>query len=341
MSRPYVLVANAGESTISVFRLERRTLERTSVAKGLTGCSNFVHDPARDLVYAAVKGEPAGIVTLRLDRQAGTLTPLSRFDTPRGGMNYVSLTRGGTALLGASFAGGYGIIAPATDGVLGVPVSTIGYPNLHSVLPSADGQFAYFVSLGADLVAQYRISDDLQLLPLTPATAPAPVGSGPRHLVLSADETTVYVMTEFTGEVLRYQRGPRTGLLTFLDSTIAHDTSQGLRPGALGANPADRGAIWGADIHWGPEERTLWVSERSTSTLGPLSVDLDGSLGPPETFTVTQPQPRGFATSSDGTLLVATGERSTEIAVYAVSRTGLELRQHAETGHGANWVRFV
>ena len=106
--------------------------------------------------------------------------PLHRRDLPRGGMNYLALTRDGTGLLGASYGGGYGITAPVVDGVVGEPVSTIAYPNLHSVLPSADGRFAYFVSLGADLVAQYALDDDLRLVPLTPETVAAPAGSGPR-----------------------------------------------------------------------------------------------------------------------------------------------------------------
>ena len=54
---------------------------------------------------------------------------------------------------------------------------------------------------------------------------------------------------------------------------------------------------------------------------------------------VTEPQPRGFAVS--GEWLVAAGERSTEVSLYAVDADRLELRQRIETGRGANWVRFV
>src|SRR5690606_30300936 len=128
----------------------------------------------RDLVYAAVKGTPAGILTLSLDRESGRLTPRSRLDLPDGGMNYLALTRDGAGLLGAAYSGGYGISCSIADGVLSEPVSRVEFPNLHSVLPSADGRFAYFVSLGADLVAQYALTDDLRLEPLTPATVSAP-----------------------------------------------------------------------------------------------------------------------------------------------------------------------
>lgn len=345
-ARPLVLVANAGDGTISVFELRDRALRRVGLAEGLTGCSTFVHDPVRDLVHAAVKGDPAGIVTLALDRTEGSLTPLSRLDTPRGGMNYLSLTRGGRALLGASYGGGYGIICPVgTDGAgiatIGEPVSVVEYPNLHSVLASADGRFAYFVSLGADLVAQYSITPDLHLTPLDPPTVAVPGGVGPRHLVINAAGDTVLVLTEFTGELLRFRRDPERGTLTFLDATPAHDTTLGLRRSVFGADPLEIHAVWGADLHWGAGERTVWASERTGSTLVGLRIDEGGALSPAHRFVNTETQPRGFALSPDGDFLVAAGERSTRVSLYAVDEDRLELLQQIETGRGANWVRFV
>ncbi|MCT9820950.1 lactonase family protein [Microbacterium sp. W1N] len=334
-----VLVANATDGSISVFRFDDGALELLATTDGLTGTSTFAVDADRDLVYAAVKGDVAGIVTLSLDRATGVLTPLSRRDLPRGGMNYLALTRGGTALLGAAYGAGYGILSPVTDGEVGEPVSTVEFPNLHSVLPSADGRFAYFVSLGADLIAQYAIADELGLVPLEPATVAAPAGSGPRHLVLSEAQDAVYVMTEFSGEVLRYVRDTFTGVLTAADAATVYDTAAGLGHSEFGANPLDHHYIWGADLHLAGDR--LWASERTESTLGAVTVAADGTLAPAETFTVTETQPRGFAVSPDGAWLVAAGEKSTTVSLYAVGGDRLELRQRAETGNGANWVRFV
>jgi len=336
-----VLVANAGDGSISTFRLSDGVLERIAVTEGLDGCSCFAVDSARDLVYAGVKGEPAGIVTLRLDRATGGLEQTSRLDLPDGGMNYLALAREGTALLGASYGGGYGISAPVTDGVVGHPVSRIEFPNLHSVLPSADGRFAYFVSLGADLVAQYAIDDDLALVPLQPETVAAPDGSGPRHLVLNAAQDAVYVLTEFSAEVLHYARDVRTGLLELKDAAPAFDPSKGLAHSRFGADPRAEHLIWGADLHFGAGERWLWATERTESTLGAVAVSEDGSVSAPTSFTITETQPRGFAVSPDGAYLVAAGEQSIHVALYAVDEDRLELLQRAETGRGANWVRFV
>ncbi|HAS32313.1 MAG TPA: 6-phosphogluconolactonase [Microbacterium sp.] len=341
MTHSLVLVANAGDGSLSLFRFDGAALERLSVTEGLTGCSTFAVDSTRDLVYAAVKGDPAGIVTLSLDRAAGVLTEVSRRDLPRGGMNYLALTHDGEVLLGASYGGGYGILSTVTDGVVSAPVSEIAYANLHAVLPDASGRFAYFVSLGDDLVAQYAITDEPSLEPLSPSTVAFPPGIGPRHLALNAAEDSVYVLTEFSAEIVRLHRDRQNGVLVPDGSTAAHDVAVGLPPGVFGGNPTVNPALWGADLHWGAGQKHLWASERSTSSLAAVPVAADGSLRPAETFTPTEPQPRGFALSADGRYLVAAGERSTTVSLYAVHGQHLELLQRAETGGGANWVRFI
>ncbi|WP_100810123.1 lactonase family protein [Microbacterium sp. BR1] len=342
---PRVLVANAGDGSISVFRVVEQRLERLGVTGGLNDCSTFAVDAARDLVYAAVKGDasgrPAGILTLELDRTTGTLTPRSRLDLPDGGMNYLALAHAGTTLLGAAYSGGYGISCRIDGGVVGEPVSRVTFPNLHSVLGSADGRFAYFVSLGADLVAQYALDDDRRLVPLSPETVSAPTGSGPRHLVLNSANDAVYVVTEFSGEVLHYDRDITTGTLGLRGATSVVDAAKGLGHSVFGADPMANHFIWGADIHWGADEATLWTSERTESTLAASTVGTDGAVTAPRRFQETEPQPRGFALSPDGSLLVAAGERSTTVSLYAVDGDRLELLQRAETGTGANWVRFV
>lgn len=342
---PLLLVANASDGTISSFRFADGALERLAVTEGVTGCSTFVVDPARDLVYAGVK--PSGdhvhpaVATLRLDRETGRLAEVSRRDLPDGGMNYLALTHDGAGLLGVSYGGGYGFTATVADGEVSEPVSRIAFANLHSVLPSADGAFAYFVSLGDDVVAQYALGEDMRLSPLSPETVAAPAGSGPRHLVLNAAEDAVYVLTEFSGEVLHFARDTATGTLEYRDAASFVDPSKDLGHSVFGANPLEHHYIWGADLHPSDGGRLLWGSERTESTLGALRVHDDGSLSAPTTFTTTERQPRGFAVSPDGRHLVAAGEKSTSVSLYAIDGESLDLLQRAETGNGANWLRFV
>lgn len=344
MSPSLVLVANAGESSISTFRVTDAGLERLSVTTGTTGCSNFAVDPERGLVYASVKADDenadAGILTLSLDRETGDLTPLTRVPLPGGAMNYLSLTRDGSVLLGAAYSGGYGIVC-AVDayGVVSPPAAEVRFPRLHSVLASSDGRHAYFVSLESDLIAQFSLGDDLALTPLDPPVAAAPTGSGPRHLAFGDDEQTLYVLTEFTGEVLRYRRDAAAGTLELLSATPAHDPSEKLRHSVIDEDPRENHYVWGADIHL--TDGVVWASERTASTLAALRIAADGSLSEPTGFVVTEDQPRGFAVSDDRTLLVAAGERSTSVSLYRVDGADLHLQGRYETGRGANWVRFA
>jgi 6-phosphogluconolactonase len=254
-------------------------------------------------------------------------------------MNYLALTRDGSALLGAAYSGGYGIVASVTDGVVSAPIAEVRFPRLHSVLASDDGRFAYFVSLEADLVAQYALSDDLALTPLEPATVPAPAGSGPRHIVLDDSRGAAYVLTEFSAEVLHFDRDRGSGVLSYRDFAPAHDPEAGLAPSVIDENPMEHHYVWGADLHLG--DGVLWASERTASTLGAVALAADGSVSTPDTYIATEPQPRGFALSDDKRFLLASGERSTTVSLYAVDGAELTLVAQAETGRGANWVRFA
>ena len=339
-SASLVLVTNPGESAIATYRLEGDILEPLAVTSGLPGIGTFAVDERRDLVYAGVKGDPAGIQTLALDRVAGTLTSQSRIDV-QASMGYLALAAGGRLLLGASYGGGYGCVWPVDEsGHLGEPVARVEFPNLHAVV--ATDEHAYFVSLGADLVAQYALASDGTLTPLDPPTVAVAAGSGPRHLVLSPDGTNVYVLTEFSGEAIRLARDPASGVLTRAESVPAHDTTRGLGHSIFGADPLEHHYIWGADLHLTPDGRRLLCSERTESTLTTIEVAPDGRLLDPMAVTGTERQPRGFALSPDGRLVLAVGERSDHLALSRLEDDGtLTPVSRTPTGTGANWVRAI
>ncbi|MBK8459959.1 MAG: beta-propeller fold lactonase family protein [Micropruina sp.] len=330
------LVANAGDGTISTFALDGG-LTRLAVNPVGTGVSTFAIDASRDLVYAGIKGDRLGIVTLGLNRDTGQLTEIAHRGTDAS-FAYLALTPDGAHLLGASYGGGYGLLWPVTDGELGPESPRIEYPNLHAVAVTSGGRHAYFASLGADLIAGYDLADG-RLTPLPSPTAEAPSGSGPRHLVLNRAEDALYVLTEFSGEALHYRRNP-DGSLHLVSTAIAHDPTKGLGRSVFGANPLEHHYIWGADLWLNADETQLWCSERTESTLACVPVGPDGRLSDAGWFGETETQPRGFCIS--GEHLIATGERSQQVALYTITPEGtLELVERAETGNAANWVRII
>ncbi len=338
MTRTLVLVGDAGDGSITTYGLADDRLTHLATSPIGPGCGTFAVDSRRDLVYVAAKADP-GIVTCTLDRRTGTLTPVRRAPAP-GNPTYLALAYDGTVLLSAYYHQGLGEARPVVDGAVGPVAGRIENANLHCVVPSADSRHAYFVSLGDDLVAACSVGDDASLARV--ADAPAPTGSGPRHLVLDAAEHNAYVVTEYSGEILRYLRDDSTGELSPAGATPVVDPRYGLLHSRIGADPRAEHLIWGADLHLARDGRTVWSTERTESVLATSPISANGSIGSPVAFTPTELQPRGFGRSPDGRHLVVTGERATTVTLYGVGADGVPTEfGRYPAGAGACWVRFV
>ena len=349
-----VLIANAGDGTVSALRLHRdgpegARLESLATSPVGQGVGTFAIDTERDLVYAGVKGDPPAIVTLRLDRESGALTEISRRAVDAS-LAYIALGRGGSVVLGASYGGGFGSTwlvdggSPSGAGELGEAVARVEFTNAHCILAAQTGsatteagtEHAYLVSLGEDLIAQFTLGADGSFTPLDPPTAAAPAGSGPRHLVVEG--RNAYVMTEFSGEAIRYAIGD-DGTLLRQEAVSAVEPDADLSHSRLGADPVEEHLIRGADLHvagsW------LLCSERSASTIASLPLE-QGRLGDAVAFAATPKQPRGFGVTADGAYVVAVGEKASVAALSRVESDGLlTLLGETPIGSGANWVRII
>lgn len=344
MSDDLVLIANAKDNTIATFALAGDALRPLATTPLPGSCSTFAVDAERDIVYAGVKAGPGtdepAIIGLALDRASGRLDEIGR----RGcgaAMNYLELTSDSGLLLGASYGGGVGHVWPVADGAPGEPTAEVRFPNLHCVKVSSDDAFAYFVSLGDDLIAQYALDADGSLTPLDPAAASAPTGCGARHLTLSASGENAYLATEYSGEVIRYSRDA-SGQLTRHEAVSFVDPTAGLKHSTFGADPRAEGLIWGADLHLAARGRYLLATERYAGTIASIAVGEDGRLGEVVALRATEPQPRGFFVAPESDRVVVVGELSTTASLYRIEPDGsLADLDRVETGNGANWVRIL
>lgn len=337
-SSPMVLIGNQESGTIAAFTINDDALQPATINEVGKGCSTFAVDTERSIVYSAVTEPEAAIVAYRLDRDTGALDELSRreVDDP---LAYVAVTFDGRLVLAASYHGGWGAAFPVEEGKLGEATSRVEHANLHAVVPTSDGLHAYFVSLGDDLIAPVALTVD----GFTPGeTVPCPEGSGPRHLVFSDDERSAYLITEFTGEAIRFERDRASGGLTQAESVPAHDPARGLKTSRYGADPLEEHLIWGADLHLAGEGRWLLATERTESTIITIALDESDALGEAVAITETETQPRGFAVSPDGTRVVVVGEKSGHATLYRMVDDGtLSPVDRVATGERPNWVRFV
>jgi 6-phosphogluconolactonase len=336
-----LLIANAGDGTISTLRLHRDPeprLEVLATSGDLPGCGTFAVDAGRALVHAAYKGDRPGIATLRLDCESGELTELSRRDV-EDGLAYLSLAPEGQTLLGASYGGGFGAVWPVAGEALDEPHSRFEHRNLHCIVPvvSGDETRVYAVALGDDLVVQFRLGDDGRLTPMDPPTVSAPDGSGPRHIVAAG--SSAYLMTEYSGEAIRFDVGG-DGTLHRAEAVDVVDPTAGLEHSRMDGDPEEEPLIWGADVH--VAGGYLVTSERNSSRLTVVRLGDAGHLGDIVGYTATERVPRGFGVTGDGRFVVAVGEESTHAQLLRLDEDGrLEQVDRARIGEGANWVRFV
>lgn len=338
MSRTLLLVANAGESTITTFGVDGTKLVTLATSPTPGPCSTFAYDPVNQLVLAGCKGTPPVIAALHLQTD-GSLHQVSHFDVPASPV-YLTLLDG--LLLSASYQGDRADAWPISGTTHGSITSTIKYAKLHSIVTDPTARHVYAVSLGQDLIAQYELTSDKQLRPLFRPVVEAPSGSGPRHLVIDRTGLNAYLVTEFSGEVIRYARDPQTGALSRGESVSIVDPGAGLKHSRIGADPLAESLIWGADIQLSGDRRWLFATERTASTIATVSLTPDGHLGEVVALRGVETQPRGFAVSATGSLVAVAGEISGQVGLHQVDDQGqLSEVDRQPSGARANWTRFI
>jgi 6-phosphogluconolactonase len=353
MAPTFVFVACAGGGAVDTLSLDPLSgqLEHVSRAAGLPKVTALTLDPAGTL-YAGVNGEPRRTVALALDPMSGTASPVGAREVPATTC-FLSLRPDRGVLFSASYHEGlmaaYAVPQDSAgpDGSAGPVTEYRSGPNTHSAVPSPDGRFVYAASLGTDRISWFPLDAGAGAAAASGGSVvraaghvDASRGSGPRFLRHSADGRRVYVSHERTGTVDVYSRDAGSGALELLERTSAVE-GLGLEPGPIRSpstpDPGP-GVVWCADIRLTPDERFVYVTERSTSTIAAFAVGRGGRLS----FlrrTETEAQPRGIGIDPSGGWLLACGERSGRVTSYAIGHDGqLEPVGRAQTAAGPLWI---
>jgi 6-phosphogluconolactonase len=217
--------------------------------------------------------------------------------------------------------------------------------NSHCAALSPDGRFLYATSLGDDRVSWFsadfstdarggKAADGGVIAPVGQVAAEA--GSGPRYLRLNSVGDRAYVVHELSGDVAVYARDAETGELE-LRQRVSAVEGLGLEPGVVrGPHTPDpgNGVVWAADLRLTPDERFLFTTERSTSTVAAFALAEDGTL---EFIgrTPTETQPCGSVIDPSGQFLLVGGEGSDHVTAYRIGEEGsLTAASRVETSGG-------
>lgn len=187
--------------------------------------------------------------------------------------------------------------------------------HVHSTIPSPDGRYVFSSDLGADKVFAYRFdpkaNPELPLTPATPAFVQLPPGSGPRHLLFSADGKHAWLTMEMSAQV---------AVFDYHDGQLEQTQMVDL---AAGQPVSDKAA---AALHASADGKYLYVSNRGTANqLLVFAIDpATGHLNELQRRAVEGDHPREFSLDPSGRFLLIANQKSNQIVVVERdAKTGL------------------
>jgi 6-phosphogluconolactonase len=187
--------------------------------------------------------------------------------------------------------------------------------HVHSTVSSPDGKYVFSNDLGADKIFVYRFdptaNPELPLTVATPASVQLPPGSGPRHLLFSADGKHAWLTMEMSAQV---------AVFDYKDGQLEQTQMVEL---ATGQPVSDKAA---AALHASRDGKFLYVSNRGTANqLLVFAIDpATGHLKELQRRSVEGDHPREFSLDPSGKFLLIANQKSNQIVVVERdSKTGL------------------
>ena len=219
------------------------------------------------------------------------------------------------------------VLPVSADGVLKPVVQMSSHPasrvnperqmssHVHSTVSSPDGRYVFSNDLGADRVFAYRFdpkaNPDLPLTPANPAFVQLPAGSGPRHLLFSADGKHAWLTMEMSAQV---------AVFDYRDGSLEQTQMVDL---AAGQPVSDKAA---AALHASADGKFLYVSNRGTANqLLVFAIDpATGHLKELQRRSVEGDHPREFSLDPSGKFVLIANQKSNGIVVVERdAKTGL------------------
>ena len=349
----YVYVSNADDGDIGLYTLESDgTLKPgDKFDAGGKPVMPMSVSPDKKYLFAAVRAKPFTAVSYSIDRKSGRLKEVGRGPLAES-FPYIWADKTGKFLLGASYGANLVSVNPiGRDGKVGEPLQVIPTArNAHSIVTDRTNKFVFVPHLGTDQIFQFRFDDKSgKLTANTPPVVQMRSGSGPRHIIISADNKFAYLLSELVATVTTLSLDPKTGQLketsvaSFLapDSKLVPGAPRGAisGPGTNAPPPRDvSNDIWASDLHLTPNGKFLYALERTGNQIGAMSVDAATGKLTYLSTTPTEKQPRGFADRPEREVhgrdgrevgdpldLFNRGQRRAAVAEAVPDRQGLEL----------------
>ncbi|POR55716.1 6-phosphogluconolactonase (cycloisomerase 2 family) [Paraburkholderia eburnea] len=316
-----------------VYRFDSKTgdAQQVSVAKTVNP-SYLVVSRDKRFVYAvnelpgdngpaSVRGD---VSAFGFDAASGQLTFLDKVSAQGNDPCYLSLSPDGKYLLVANYSvaadpgGSFAVLPIEQDGKLGQSVLTVhhegGGPvkgrqdnaHVHSTVFSPDGRYLFTQDLGTDKLWTYRYTPDGTRGLVSPAEwryTDVKSGTGPRHLVFGNDGRHAYLTSELAATV---------SVFGYDDGRLKLEQVEKL------AEPDFKGAVGGSALHFSPDGKFLYVSNRGDANdISIFAVDqTSGKLKRVGRQASLGKSPREFAIDPSGQWLIVGNQNSDTAYVF-------------------------
>ncbi|WP_448145659.1 lactonase family protein [Pseudomonas silesiensis] len=187
--------------------------------------------------------------------------------------------------------------------------------HVHSTVSAPDGRYVFSNDLGADRIFVYRFdpkaNPDLPLTAAKPAAVQLPPGSGPRHLLFSANGKHAWLTMEMSAQV---------AVFDYRDGQLEQTQMVDL---AAGQPVSDKAA---SALHASADDKFLYVSNRGTANqVLVFAIDpASGHLKELQRRSVEGDHPREFSLDPSGKFLLIANQKSNQIVVVERdAKTGL------------------
>lgn len=335
MAATWVYVSNADSQDLSVLELDRSagTLKPVETVPLAGMAMPMAVSPDKRVLYVALRSQPFRVVSLAIDPASGKLRKLGEAPLADSMAN-IDTDATGRWLFAASYPGHkITVNSIGKDGAVGAVQQLIPTaPNAHAIHADAANRHVFATSLGGDNLSAWRFDAETgRLTAHEPAlTSVAPEKSGPRHFVWDSAQRHMYVLNELDAAVHVMAYDAARGSLRSVQRTTA-------LPAGFAGKP------WAADLHLSPDGRTLYASERTSSTISSFRVDAATGQLQPLGQVPTEKSPRGFAVDSSGRFLIAAGQESHSLSLHPIdAATGIPgAPTRVPAGKNPNWVEIV
>jgi 6-phosphogluconolactonase len=277
-------------------------------------------DPSGRFLYAANENNSGNVTAFSIDPATSQLKLLNTVSSKGSGPCHVAVDKTGKWLFVANYTNGIAAAYPIhSDGSLGEASATFQHagkpvnrngPHAHMAAISPDNQFVWVVDLGLDEVLSYRIDPAKGgMTPSDPPFVKIATGSGPRHLVFSADARFAYLVSEMAATV------------TVLGYDAAHGAMQEVQ--TISALPADYSGPTksGAEIALHPSGKFLYASIRGADVVAIFQVDAaTGKLTAAGSVPSGGKTPRNFVIDPTGNYLLTAHQDSNKIVEFKIDR---------------------